>query len=40
MMPDAITVEVARGISQSELGAQVPKLVRPFLIGRGRPRRS
>jgi hypothetical protein len=40
MMPDAITLEVDRGISQAALGERILGEVRPFLVGRGRPRGS
>ena len=37
MMPDALAVEVPRGISEANLRAEILKRVRPFLRGRGRP---
>lgn len=38
MMPDAVSVEVARGVSASKLAGVLTRQLRPVLVGRGRPR--
>lgn len=38
MMPDAVHVDIARGASTPKIAGVIRAEVRPFLIGRGRPR--
>jgi hypothetical protein len=40
LMPDAVSLEVARNTSSRELATRLSDLTRPFLKGAGRPRRG
>ena len=38
IMPDAVTVPVERGASSTRIATTLVREIRPFLVGRGRPR--